>query len=508
VFQEISERKKSKKRSTTHQSPELSHMKACSKPSIPHHWSNFYTVDGFRESGRRMVDQLADYLTESQGKQHEAVLPFSDSETRLTHWKSKLDDKDWPEDGQLWKQGFLADVLDQSNRLHDPRYAGHQVAVPLPQLAWLQAATALLNNGMAIDEMGPASSPMEEAVMKSIAGFMGLGEASGGILCHGGTLANLTALLAARQRRQPGNAWRNGSAGVRCALLVGDQAHYCVDRAARVMGWGEQGVIKMRSNASHQVEPRAMFEALELAKSRGLEVLAIVGNACTTSTGAFDDLEAMADFAHAHGLWFHVDGAHGAAQIFSERNRQPLRGLERADSIAMDFHKMLGVPALCTGLFYRNSSDAYAAFSQEAHYLYETDREEWWNLSKRTFECTKRMMSVAVFGIWEAHGPRLWESLVDRLCDRADFAATEIQKRPLWELFAQPKSNIVCFRLREADNAALRAKMIEQGPYYIVKTILHGETWMRCTFQNPLTSDQDILELLDTLEEFSSCQKE
>ena len=228
----------------------------------------------------------------------------------------------------------------------------------------------------------------------------------------------------------------------------------------------------------------------------------------TAPTGILFDIEAIGKLAEEKGIWFHVDGAHGAAQIFSERNRQPLRGLDRADSIAMDFHKMLGVPALCTGLFYRNGSDAYTAFSQEAHYLYETDQEEWWNLSKRTFECTKRMLSAAVFGIWEAHGPRLWESLVDRLCDRAAVAAAEIQKRPHWELFAQPKSNIVCFRLRGADNAVLRAKMLQQGPYYIVKTVLKGETWLRCTFQNPLTSDEDILELMDTLEALSTCQKE
>ena len=174
-----------------------------------------------------------------------------------------------------------------------------------------------------------------------------------------------------------------------------------------------------------------------------------------------------------------------------------------ADSVAMDFHKMLGVPALCTGLFYRNGSDAHAAFSQEAAYLYENEQEEWWNLSKRTFECTKRMLSVAVFGIWEAHGHKLWESLVDRLVDRAQTAAHAIAQRSSWQLFAQPYSNIVCFRLNGADNAALRHAMLEHGPHYIVKTVLNGETWLRCTFQNPLTEDSDIEALLDRLEELA-----
>ncbi|MAI23068.1 MAG: pyridoxal-dependent decarboxylase [Crocinitomicaceae bacterium] len=478
-------------------------MKACSKPNIPHHWSNFYTVHAFRGSGDEMVERLAHYLAESQGKQRDFVLPYSTPFERLSYWKSRLNNSVGAKSGALWKANFLEEVLAQSNRLHDPRYLGHQVAVPLPQLSWLQAATSLLNNGMAIDEMGPASSPMEEAVMQELAQFMGLGSAASGILCHGGTLANLTALLAARQRKASGNPWKDGSERP-CAVLVSEQAHYCVDRAVRVMGWGAAGAVKVRTLANHQIDPVALRIAFAESTARGLDVIAVVGNACTTSTGTFDDLEVLAGFADENDLWFHVDGAHGAAQIFSERNKGPLKGIEKADSVAMDFHKMLGVPALCTGLFYRNGSDAYAAFSQEAAYLYENEQEEWWNLSKRTFECTKRMLSVAVFGIWEAHSHNLWESLVDRLVDRAQVAARAIEQRPHWELFAHPQSNIVCFRLRGSDNAALRHAMLKHGPQYIVKTVLNGETWLRCTFQNPLTEESDIEALLDRLEELKA----
>ena len=112
-------------------------------------------------------------------------------------------------------------------------------------------------------------------------------------------------------------------------------------------------------------------------------------------------------------------------------------------------------------------------------------------------------LSVAVFGIWEALGHKLWESLVDRVVDRAQTAAHAIAQRSSWQLFAQPYSNIVCFRLNGADNAALRHAMLEHGPHYIVKTVLNGETWLRCTFQNPLTEDSDIEALLDRLEELA-----
>ena len=463
------------------------------------HWATHYRLKGFEQSGESVQKELIHYLESAWSRKFDRVLPQGTPEERLAQWQSELERPKEDADTGLVRNDLIERMVDRSNKLHDPRYAGHQVAVPFPELAWLQAATSLLNNGMAIDEMGPASSPMEEAVMRSIAHFMGLGPDANGVLCHGGTLANLTALLAARQRRYPGNAWRDGTSKP-CALLVSDQAHYCVARAAQVMGWGEAGILKVATNDQHQMDSEALVQVFQEAKNRGVEVLAIVGSACTTSSGSFDDLEMMANFSEQHGLWFHVDGAHGAAQIFSKTHSMVLKGMERADSIAMDFHKLLGVPALCTGLFYRNGQDGYAAFSHEANYLYESQEEEWWNFSKRTFECTKRMLSAAVYGIWENHGPDLWESFVDLLIENAQAFARAVDQRPGWELFNHPNSNIVCFRSTQFDNDALRRQMIDQGPYYLVKTVFGRQTWLRCTFQNPLTQEEDFMGLLEGLE--------
>jgi L-2,4-diaminobutyrate decarboxylase len=474
-------------------------MNAFEKPTNPSHWLNHYDVNRFEKSGQNMLELLKSYLELSHSKELEFVLPPHDPNHRLGMWrKEMLQGSD--EHNGLIRNDLMPRVLERSTHLHDPRYAGHQVAVPLPELAWIAAATALMNNGMAIDEMGPASSPMEEAVMRSIAQFMGLGDDASGILCHGGTLANLTALLAARQCQSENDEWSEGTSES-YAVLVSEQAHYCVDRAVRVMGWGEHGTIHVPADDRHRIRPDELEDAFAEAERKGLKVLSVVGSACTTSSGAFDDLNALADFAQSNGLWFHVDGAHGAAQVFSKRHANALSGLHRADSVAMDFHKMLGVPALCTGLFYRRSQDAYSAFSQRADYLYEQgERDEWWNLSKRTFECTKRMLSVAVFGIWEQHGPRLWESLVDQLVGNAQIFAANVEKRPGWQLFAAPQSNIVCFRSAIWDNSLLRRLMVEHGPHYIVKTELSGETWLRCTFQNPFTTEAISTSILTRLE--------
>ena len=110
------------------------------------------------------------------------------------------------------------------------------------------------------------------------------------------------------------------------------------------------------------------------------------------------------------------------------------------------------------------------------------------------------MLSAAVYGIWENHGPDLWESLVDRLIENAQAFARAVDQRPGWELFNHPNSNIVCFRSTQFDNDALRRQMIDQGPYYLVKTVFGRQTWLRCTFQNPLTQEEDFMGLLEGLE--------
>ena len=214
-----------------------------------------------------MLETLTEYLRISRSQALDYVLPSEDPNARLEMWRQEMQKGSDAQNG-LVRGDLVSRVLERSNHLHDPRYAGHQVAVPLPELAWITAATALLNNGMAIDEMGPASSPMEEAVMRSIAQFMGLGDDASGILCHGGTLANLTALLAARQCQSQRDEWREGTTE-KYAVLVSEQAHYCVDRAVRVMGWGEEGTIHVPVDASHRIRPEALETAFAEAQPKG-----------------------------------------------------------------------------------------------------------------------------------------------------------------------------------------------------------------------------------------------
>ena len=462
-----------------------------------------YDPETFRQQGHQLIDSLADYLTNMQNDPRTAVLPWQSPQDRLENWQADYQQSPNAEVNQFWDV-----VVQQSMHLHHPHYVGHQVAPPVPVAALSGLVSAFLNNGMAVYEMGPVSSALERVVMQEVARMLGYGSPAGGIMTSGGTLSNLTALLAARQRQVEGDSWQAGTTQP-LALLVSEEAHYCIDRAVKVMGWGEGGVIKIPTDEYFKLRADQLEDCYQRAQADGRQVIAVVGSACTTSTGSYDPLAAMADFCQEHDLWFHVDGAHGAPAAFSPDYRYLVKGIERADSITIDFHKMMLTPAITTGLVFKEEAQSYRTFAQRASYLLNDDEGEWFNSGKRTFECTKRMMSMQVYSILRTYGPRIFEENVTHLYTLARAFARMIKERPALQLALEPEANIVCFRyVGEGEdkgglnkrNAQIRQEMLEEGRFYIVQTQLREQRYLRTTLMNPFTTEAILGQLLDEVE--------
>jgi L-2,4-diaminobutyrate decarboxylase len=245
-------------------------------------------------------------------------------------------------------------------------------------------------------------------------------------------------------------------------------------------------------------------------QSKGVKVIAVVGSAPSTATGMYDDLTAIGRFCNEHGLWFHVDGAHGGAAIFSEKYSYLVNGIEMADSVVIDGHKMMMTPVLTTFLLFKNKKHSHANFSQKALYLWEKqDEEEWYNYARRTFECTKLMMSLKFYAIIKSFGIGIFDEYVSRQYDLGKVFAKSLQKRPDFELFIEPDSNIVCFRFANPEldenklnrlNATIRRNLLEQGDFYIVQTLLNHKTWFRVTIMSPFTISETFEKLLDRIE--------
>ncbi|WP_299443784.1 aminotransferase class I/II-fold pyridoxal phosphate-dependent enzyme [uncultured Aquimarina sp.] len=459
-----------------------------------------YNPSDFREIGHQLVDMFADHLDQVQTQKEQPVLTYQDPEKELAYWK-----EDMSSDTDM--MDFYQKILDRSIHVHHPRYMGHQVAVPSVISSLSGLVTDLLSNGTGVYEMGMASNALEKIVTDFVAQKIGYGSDASGFLTSGGTLANLTALLAARKAKAPGMVWEEGHKE-KLAVLVSEEAHYCIDRAARILGFGAEGIIKVPSNKSYKIDTSLLQEYLENAQNKGLAVIAVVGCASSTSTGSYDDLETLATFATNNNLWFHIDGAHGGGVVFSEKYKYLAKGIDKADSVVIDFHKMLLTPALNTALIFKNSEDSYKTFEQKAQYLWDSQQSrEWYNSGKRTFECTKLMMSLKVYSIIKMYGEDIFEKNMDRLYDLGKVFAKLIEEKEGFELLIDPEANIVNFRYTDVPsevinsfNSRIREELILSGKFYIVQTMVGDNRYLRTSIMNPLTEKEDFIALLDEIQ--------
>ncbi|MCB0639500.1 MAG: pyridoxal-dependent decarboxylase [Lewinella sp.] len=463
-----------------------------------------YDPEQFRAEGYRLIDLLAEHYRQCQQAPEELpAIDYEDPRAKRAAWTARL------ETGVSDPQDIFRAVLAESVHLHHPHYMGHQICPPAPLAALAGLLGDSLNNGMAIYEMGMASSAAEVAAAHWTAQQLGFGPQAGGFFTSGGTLANLTALLTARAAKARAAVWTEGQQQP-LALMVSEEAHYCVDRAARIMGWGEAGVIKVPSDAHFRLRTDLLPDYLARARRDGLEVIAVVGSACATAAGAFDDLHAIADFCEANDLWFHVDGAHGAALAFAPAYAHHVAGLERADSVAMDYHKMLLTPSITTALLYKQHQESFRTFMQRADYLLAWDtQDDWYNLARRTFECTKLMIGLKAYTLIACHGRPLFEEYVTRVCDLARALARQVEDHPEMALLTPPSANIICFRHQPAGldgprlsdhNRAIRQAMLEEGEFYIVQTRIRQETWLRCVLTNAQTQPEHLRAMLSKVQ--------
>ncbi len=447
--------------------------------------------------GHQMVDFLTDQLRDSQNANGK-VLSWTDPVDAL----KSLSDLKGNDPSELFE--FVSRT---SIRLHHPKYIGHQISPPLPITAVSSMLVDLLNNGMGVYEMGMGGTAIERKIVEELATKFGMPETADGFFTSGGSLANLTALLAARAMKTDDAVWKFGTQDVRHVVLVSEAAHYCVDRAVRIMGLGDSGIRRVKTNSKFQMCLDDLEKSIEELSDEGRVAIAVVASACSTSTGSYDDLDGIASICQANKIWLHVDGAHGVPVVFSRKYRHLVRGISRADSVTMDFHKLLMVPAVTSALVFRNSSDAYRTFSLQAEYLFDNrDQEEWFNLARRTFECTKQMIGLKVMSIIHTYGTEIFEQNVDQLYDLTRSFAILIQQDERFELALEPESNILCFRYLETKhqehcelNAKIRTALVKDGKFYIVQTMLDGQTWLRTTVANPFTSNEDFQQLLDEI---------
>ena len=452
-------------------------------------------------SGRTVLDALARYLDASQAGRGPVVAlrPVADLACELRA-------RDAIQGGGLDTalEAFLESYLAGTTRMHHPGYMAHQVAVPHPLAALADLVHGLTNNPMAIYEMGPAAVALELSVidwMLERAGWPtsrwpGVGSAAGqhgaGVLTHGGSLANLTALLAARAAIAP-EAWQHGTPSD-LVVLGPPSAHYSIARAVSILGLGARAFSPLPVDEAEVILADAVPAACAEVEARGRRVLAVVANACATSTGYYDPLEQIGQFCRAGGYWLHVDGAHGASALASPRERHWMSGIEHASSLTWDAHKMLRTSALCTAVLFRDERAFDSAFQEEASYLFYGNNAAGVDLIHRTVECTKAGLGLKLFLSLAMQGEAGVARYVENRCDAARRFARAIRARAGFECPFEPQSNIVCFRwgTDNVTQVAIREALLREGDYHISSTEVRGTRYLRLAVMSPATDDRTI----------------
>jgi L-2,4-diaminobutyrate decarboxylase len=368
---------------------------------------------------------------------------------------------------------------------------------------------------MAIYEMGPWATAVEHAVIDAVGERLGfVPNGFSGLITSGGTLANLTGLLTARNVAL-GNSWSAGLTSSRPApvLVAHADAHYSVTRSAGILGLGTDQIIMAALDDRRRMDPNRLDDTLNGLRSRGIPIVAVSAASCATPIGAFDPLTDIAAICRRHEVWLHVDAAHGGALTFSPRHRHLLDGIELADSVVCDAHKMMFMPALCAMLFYRNPQHRLATFHQEAPYLFDPAAPELAEFDSGivNFECTKRAAAFGVWGVWSLLGTQIFTDMVDVTIDLAQQFHTMLTAAAEFTPLHEPQCNIVAFRylppeLRDeptekvdALQLSLRRAVIESGEFYLVQSRIDGRPVLRTTIMNPLTTADDLHGLLECL---------
>ena len=353
-------------------------------------------------------------------------------------------------------------------------------ASSLQGTSWLEASGAVV---------------AENQALRFLADIAGMPEGAGGCFVSGGSAANLSALVVARER---GRA-RLGRPNVRVA--VGQEAHSSVGKALHVIGTSALTV----PTAGHRLTGEALETALE-ADPDPTDVVAVVATAGTTNAGIVDDLAGLAEVCRRRGLWFHIDAAYGGAALLSKSGevRAAFRGSGQADSFVVDPHKWLFAPFDCAGLLYREPALAKAVHAQHASYLdpIHTGADEEWNPSDYAFHLTRRARGLALWYSLVVNGTDAYSDAVDAALSMAGVTARLIAEAPQLELVRDPGLSVVLFRRKgweTGDYYNWSAKLLDDQVAFVTPTKWEGETVARLIFLHPGTTEEIVREVLATM---------
>jgi len=341
-------------------------------------------------------------------------------------------------------------------------------------------------------EAGAGAIAAENQALRWLADLAGFPDTAGGVFVSGGSAANLSALVTAREVFRESR----GQGPTRLTVAVTDEVHASVRAAARVM---DVNVLAVPVDTDGRMTGAALDAAL--AAHAVDDVFAVVATAGTTNAGIIDELDAIADVCASRRLWMHVDGAYGLAGLCSNIARDSFHGIERADSFGVDPHKWLFAPYDCAALVYRDPMPAAATHAQHGAYLDAVNRGDW-NPSDYAYHLSRRARGLPLWFGLATYGTQAYTDAVDGAITIARTFAAEVAARPEFRLLLEPELSIVLFTRhgwKREQYLEWSKRRASEGQFLIVPTSWRGEACLRICVVHPLTEAMALAALLDDL---------
>jgi aromatic-L-amino-acid decarboxylase len=444
----------------------------------------------FRRIAEQITALTADYL---DGLDARCIHPTASGKATDAIFQTELPEEGLGEDAL----SGLQDVI-RNSRAQNGRFFGYVLGSGEPVAATADLLASVLNQNVTAWRSGPAAVAIEKTVVGWLAKAIGCAQLTGS-LTGGGSSANLMGLAMAREAKIPANEQGVSARGV---VYASEQVHMSIPKSIALLGIGRANLRLISTDESFQMIPEKLDRAIQGDKEAGKTPIAVVATAGTVNTGAIDPLAEIAEIAHRHSTWLHVDGAYGALAAIAVPEK--FSGLELADSLSLDPHKWLYQPLDAGCLLYRDAGAARNAFAHTGEYAraLTNDPVEGFAFFEESVELSRRFRALKLWLSVRYHGLAAFREAIQRDLAHAQQLAQQIAAHAELELMAPVDLSAVCFRYRGKDqasdnelnqlNAAILKRVIERGRVYISNASLRNRFCLRACVVNHRTTDADI----------------
>ncbi len=457
-----------------------------------------------RSLGYKLIDHIDEYFSTLPNRPvqlAEELRSFTDLADSLP---------ELPGDAEKVLDDLCSSLIAEGFHVPSANYFGLMNPTPAYMAVLAEMLVAALNPQLASLARSQLAARIERETVRWIGERVGWNRAFDGTFTSGGNEANFSALAMALAAHFPQSVEDGVAAiGRKPVLYTSAEAHHSLDKSIGLLGLGRRALRRIPVNANVQLDPQKLEEQIAQDKAAGYSPFCVVGTAGTTNSGTIDDLTALAGICSRHQLWLHVDGAYGAAAIFSERHRDLVRGLELADSITIDPHKWLAMPFAAGVVLTSHPRSLQQAFATTTPYMPKKSgaTPPLDNFQVST-QWSRRMNSLKLWLTLRVHGRQAYEELIDRQLKLAGFFADWVRNSGLFELAAPQVLPIVNFRLklpnagdeeRRAAHDALVHEVTRDGRRWISTTLVNGESVVRVMVISYLTAHRHLEELMIAL---------